>query len=63
MDAAAHLAGRFLLTFSLAPSTSVAALSSMLAGDCQAVVLFKMVLLKCQKIHFAMSAVLRVNLI
>lgn len=35
MEAAAHLAGRFLLTFTLSPFTSVAALSSMLAGECQ----------------------------
>ncbi|XP_063870908.1 dynein axonemal heavy chain 10-like isoform X4 [Scylla paramamosain] len=33
MEAAAHIAGRFLLTFSLSPFTSVAALSSMLAGS------------------------------
>ncbi|XP_050721570.1 uncharacterized protein LOC127001253 isoform X3 [Eriocheir sinensis] len=33
MEAAAHLAGRFLLTFTLSPFTSVAALSSMLAGS------------------------------
>ncbi|XP_045101948.1 dynein-1-alpha heavy chain, flagellar inner arm I1 complex-like isoform X2 [Portunus trituberculatus] len=33
MEAAAHIAGRFLLTFSLSPFTSVASLSSMLAGS------------------------------
>lgn len=44
MEAAAHLAGRFLLTFTLSPFTSVAALSSMLAGECQSLGTFGMVL-------------------
>ena len=51
MEAAAHIAGRFLLTFSLSPFTSVAALSSMLTGNCQAEQSFRIGILSCYKIN------------